>query len=94
MQEVNFENNQILLIKTLGEIVKVHRLSKDKTIYKISAEASMSKSTWRDVEFGVSKNITLTTLWKIADGLELPPAKLIEELSSRLGEDFSLSDIE
>lgn len=90
MQVANFENSQILLIKTLGEIIKRYRLSKGKTIYKISAEASISKSTWRDVEFGVSKNITLTTLWKIADGLEMPLAKLIEELSLRLGEDFSL----
>lgn len=90
MQEVNFENNQILLIKTLGEIVKEHRVIKSKSIYKISAEASMSKSTWREVEIGVCKNVTLTTLWKIADGLEMPLAKLIEELSLRLGEDFSL----
>lgn len=35
----------------------------------------------------------LTTLWKIAEGLDIPLAILIDELTQELGEDFSLSDI-
>lgn len=80
------------LIKTLGLIIKTHRKAQGKTIYKISAEAGLPKATWRELEFGL-KNFRFTTLWKIAEGLDIPLAKLIQELSNELGEDFSLSDL-
>lgn len=54
----------------------------------------MSKSTWREAELGVCKNMTITTLWKIAEGLEITPAMLMEELSNKLGKDFTLSDFD
>jgi len=88
------EINSIKLIKTLGSIIEKHRKEQGKTIYKISAESSMSKSTWREAELGVCKNMTITTLWKIAEGLEITPAMLMEELSNKLGKDFTLSDFD
>ena len=88
------ENNSIKLIRTLGSIIEKHRKKQGKTIYKISAESSMSKSTWREAELGVCKNMTITTLWKIAEGLEITPAMLMEELSNKLGKDFTLSDFD
>lgn len=39
-------------------------------------------------------DINLSTLWMIAEGLEIPPAKLIEELSKELGKEFTLTDID
>ena len=54
----------------------------------------MSKSTWREAELGVCKNMTITTLWKIAEGLDIAPAILMEELSNKLGKDFTLSDFD
>lgn len=87
-------NNNIKLIKTLGEIIKSHREEKNKTIYGISAESSMSKSTWREVELGVCNDINLTTLWKVAEGLEVTPASLLTELSERLGNEFSLTGLD
>lgn len=87
-------NNNIKLIKTLGEIIKSHREEKNKTIYGISAESSMSKSTWREVELGVCNDINLTTLWKVAEGLEITPASLLTELSERLGNEFSLTGLD
>ena len=92
MQEVSNDNNSIL-IKTLGEIIKKHREASGKTIYSISAESSMSKSTWREAELGVCKDINLTTLWKIAEGLDIAPAELLNEVSSVLVKDFSLTDL-
>lgn len=80
------------LVKALGEIIKTHRKSSGKTIYKISAESQMSKSTWREAELGVCKDINLSTLWKISEGLEMSPAIIIEELYQKLGKDFSLTD--
>ncbi len=83
-----------VLIKTLGEIIKKHRKNIGKTIYKISAECSMSKSTWREAELGVCKDINLSTLWKIAEGLGVKPAIIIEELYQAVGSEFSLCDFE
>lgn len=92
MQEVPKDNNSIL-IKTLGEIIKKHREALGKTMYGISAECSMSKSTWREAELGVCNDINLTTLWKIAEGLDITPAQLLDECSKALGKDFSLTGL-
>lgn len=86
-------DNQAILIKTIGKIIKDYRIKKGKSIYKISAEVSMSKSTWREVELGLCRNINLTTLWKIAEGLEISLSLLIEDVKEKLGKDFSLSDL-
>ena len=78
------------LIKTLGKIINQHRISARKSVYKISAEASVPKTTWHRIEKGDCSNINLTSLWKIAEGLEIPPEDLIKELREKLGSDFSL----
>lgn len=81
------------LVKTLGNIVKKHRLSQKKTMYKISAECSVHKDSWRLLENGLINDVKLSTIWKIAEGLDIPPDKLIKELSDSLGENFSLCDL-
>ena len=88
------ENNREKLIKTLGEVIKKHRQNQNKTIYSISAEASMSKSTWREAELGVCKDINLSTFWKIAEGLGISPVQLLIELADNLGSDFTLTELE
>ena len=92
MQEIS-KNKTIILINALGSLIKKHRKEQGKTIYSISAEVSMSKSTWREAEIGACKDIKFTTLWKIAEGLDIPLSKLIDELTQELGSNFSLSDI-
>ena len=92
MQESS-QNKTITLISTLGSLIKKYRKEQGKTIYAISAEVAMSKSTWREAEVGISKDIKLTTLWRIAEGLDIPLATLINDLAQELGDDFSLSDI-
>lgn len=86
------EKNNIELMKSLGNIIKKHRLDKNKTIYKISAEAEMSKSTWREIELGLCNDVTLSSLYKISNGLEIPLEKLFEELNNLLGKDFFNDD--
>ena len=86
--------NNIILIKTLGDIIKARRELTKKSIYKISAEISMSKSTWREAELGICKDINLTTLWKIAEGLEITPIQLLKEVQDKLGKDFSLVELD
>ena len=89
----NRQDKTAHLVKAFGEIVEAHRKSQGKTIYKISAEASLPKATWREIECGL-KNFRFATLWKIAEGLDIAPAILMEELSNKLGKDFTLSDFD
>lgn len=80
------------LMKILGQTIKRLRLEKSKSIYKISAESLMSKSTWREVELGICNDVTLSTLYKIADGLELPVYELLKQVQNELGDDFVITD--
>ena len=86
------ENKSVKLIKVLGTIIEEHRKKQEKSIYKISAESSIAKSTWNRAEIGAFKNMNITTFWKIAEGLDISPSKLMNELEEKLGQDFSLSD--
>ena len=91
MQETS--ENTAKLICALGSVIKKYRKSQGKTMYGISAEISMSKSTWREAEIGACKDVKLTTIWKIAEGLDVSPAKLLEDVSKELGHDFSLTGV-
>jgi len=92
MQDL-LKNRTTDLMKAVGKVVREHRKAKGKTMYSLSAEIAMSKSTWREVEIGACNDIRLTTLWKIAEGLEISVGELLNEASKKLGEDFSLTDL-
>lgn len=77
----------------LGEIIKSHRKATGKTIYLVSAESSIAKSNWREIELGLRKRIGLPTFCKIAEGLDISPDKLLKELLDKLGKDFSFTDL-
>lgn len=74
-----------LLIKT-GEIIKKYRGKK--SISLLSNEIELSKSIWSEVEKG-NKDIQLTTLWRIAEGLNIKPSELLKEIESKLDKNFS-----
>lgn len=92
MQDRIKEQKSIFILR-LAEIVKSHRLNMKKSIYTISAESSVPRSTWRDLEFGLKKDINLSTFCKIAEGLEISPDELLKELLSKLDKNFSFIDI-
>ena len=85
-----FMNNNQILMSILGNVIEKYRKLHNKSIYSISAEVSMSKSTWREAEKGICNDIKLTTLWKIAEGLDIKPSDLLKEIENQLGEKFSL----
>ena len=85
--------NQKILIKKLGEIIKKYRKDKNKSMYMISLESCISKSTWREAEYGICKDINLSTLWKISEALEINAGDLLNEIKEELDEDFSLLEI-
>ena len=87
------KNATIRLIKVLGEIIKKHRLEQKKTIYKISAECSIHKDSWRLIEKGLVNDIKISSLWKIAEGLGLDPTTLLNEAEEILGKDFTISGL-
>lgn len=92
MQDV-IKDRSSELIKAVGDVVRKHRKAKSKTMYGLSAEIAMSKSTWREVEIGACNDIKLTTLWKIAEGLEMSAGDLLNEVNKKLGDNFSLTDL-
>ena len=85
----NSQNKTAKLVKAIGEIIKRHREEQNKTMYSISAEAGVPKATWRELELGL-KDFRFTTIWKIAEGLDIPLEQLIKELREKLGADFTL----
>lgn len=91
-QEIEDKNKQ-LFCKVLASIIKKHRKKLGKSVYAISAESSVGKNTWRMIENSVSKDPAITTIWKIAEGLDIYPDELIKEVREKLGDDFSLSGL-
>ncbi len=87
------KNATIRLVKVLGKIIKNHRLEQKKTIYKISAECSIHKDSWRLIEKGLVNDIKLSSLWKIAEGLGIDPIALLNEAKEILGKDFTISGL-
>lgn len=93
-QPQNLEDkNKELFCKALASIIKKHRKKLEKSIYAISAESSVGKNTWRMIEKAVSKDPSIITIWKIAEGLDIYPDELLREVREKLGDDFSISGL-
>lgn len=88
MQE-KYGKNKKTLQKILAKTVKKYRKEKGKSITLISAEIGMTKSIWGDLE-REQKDPQFSTLWRIAEALEIPLSKLIIEMEANLDKDFSL----
>ena len=81
-------------MRVLGEIIQSHRKELQKSIYAISAESALSKSTWREIELGICQDVKLKSLWKISEGLNISAGDILIELAEKLGPDFILSDLD
>jgi len=92
MQELENKNKK-LLYKTLGMIIKKYRKEQQKSVYELAAVSSMSTNSWNRVEKYTSLDPSFTTIWKIAEALDIQPHELIKEVYDKLGDDFSLSGI-
>ncbi len=67
---------------------KVVKELRTKSITKSSDEIGMGKSLWADLERGI-KDPQLSTLWRIAEALDIKPHTLVKKIEDELGEDFS-----
>lgn len=90
MQE-KYKQHKKILQKAIAEIVREYRLKRNKSISLISAEIGMTKSMWRDLECQ-KKDPQFTTIWRIAEALEVPLSSIVLEIEKHLGKDFSLID--
>ncbi|MBQ8460063.1 helix-turn-helix transcriptional regulator [bacterium] len=81
--------NKKIVQQKISEIIKRYRLEQHKSISLISNEIGMTKSMWADLEKAI-KDPQLTTLLRIAEGLEVPLSRIIIELENTLGREFSL----
>lgn len=90
MQEEYLKNKREFC-KKLGEIIKTHRLKRNKSISLISAEIGMTKSMWADLEKGI-KDPQLSSLWRICEGLDINSFEILKELQDNLGENFTFMD--
>lgn len=73
----------------IAKVVKHHR---KKSITKSADEIGMGKSLWADLENGI-KDAQISTLWRIAEGLDIKPHVLIKLVEEELGDDFSFLEL-
>ena len=71
--------------KAIATVVKSHR---KKSITKSADEIGMGKSLWADLENGI-KDPQFSTLWRIAEGLDIKPHILVEQIEKELGNNLS-----
>ena len=57
-------------------------------IYIHKTLRSRFRDIWSDLEKGI-KDPQLSTLWRVAEGLNIPLSKLIKEIETKLTQDFS-----
>jgi len=74
------------LLRTLAKTIKASRGAN--SISKLSREVDVSKSIWSNIERG-SRDVQLTTLWRICEAMNIKPSTLILSMENELGEQFS-----
>ena len=81
-------NKKSQLQSAIAKTVKEQRTIQKKSISLISNEIGITKSIWADLEKGI-KDPQLSTFFRIVEGLEISPNKLLKMLEKNLGKDFS-----
>lgn len=87
---IRMQEQKILLQKATAKVVKNLR---KKSITKSADEIGMGKSLWADLENGI-KDPQFSTLWRIAEGLEIRPHQFVKMIEDELGANFSFIETE
>ncbi len=72
-----------ILKQTLAEVIKEYRLGQNRSISLLSREVNLSKSIWSDLEKGI-KDPQFSTLWKVAESLNVPLSQIIKVMEENL----------
>ena len=75
----------------LAKIIKKYRENSHLSMTKTSDEIGLTKSIWSNVEAD-RRDPQLTTIWRMAEALNVPLSQIITELETTLGKDFFLEN--
>lgn len=90
---MQYKNDKTLqLIKNLGKVIKNFRVAKTgKSLNTFSYEYELSPGNVSRIENGqIEPKIVM--LWRIAEALDVPLSKIIEQLEIEMTKNFSISD--
>ena len=73
----------------LAKIIKSHRQELQLSMTKSSHKINLTKSIWSELEAG-NRDPQLSTIWRIAEALNIPLSQIIIELEQELGKNFFL----
>ena len=85
------QDKKLKFQNALAKIIKKHRQNLQLSMTKTSDEIGLTKSIWSNVEAG-NRDPQLTTIWRMAEALNVPLSKIILELENELGEDYFLEN--
>ena len=87
-----FDKNKLALIKAVSEVLNERLKYINKSLKLFSREFEFSDGQISKLLRGKYSDIKLSTLWKLANALEIPITKFIELISQRLPKDFNFYD--
>jgi len=90
---MQYKDEKILeIIKALGEIIReIRRGKREESLNLFAYSYDLNPSNLSRIENGQIEP-KVTTLWKIAEALDIPLSELIRNLENKLGDGFSLID--
>ena len=83
----NMQDKKLKFRKILAKTILKYRLKTGKSICKISNEIDLTKSVWSEIEAG-NRDPQLSTIWRISEGLEIPPSQILMDIEKEIGSDF------
>lgn len=72
------ENENIEILTKLGKTIRQARIKKKLTLLELEVLTGISEGGISKIENG-KKNFAITTLIKLAKGLEIPPSELLSD---------------
>lgn len=85
------QDNKEILKNILARKIKDLREAENKSISLISDEINLSKSVWSNLEKGI-KDPQFTTIWRIAESLNIPLSKIILDIEKEIKDKISFID--
>ncbi len=83
------QDKRAKFLKVLAAVVKKYREKSKVSINQAAHEIDLSKSIWSVIEQG-KRDPQLTTLWKIAEVLNIPLSQIIADMEKELNNDYFL----
>ena len=83
------DSKKTLLLKIIGELIKEKRLEQNKGILLFSYEYDIPNSSISALEKG-NRDVQISTLWKMANALNMSFSEFINKVESRLPKGFKM----